>query len=443
VSRRPARPLATAPLRPCPRPAARRRLAACLAALSLPALVTAQAPPPAADDLPLPTIHPASVAVRLEVLHDDLTLPVSLVPLEAGRGALLLTQLDGLVRVLESGRLSSEPFLSLRHRVTALEGEQGLYGVALEPEARARARGRERMLVAAFTEIGSGDLIVAGYPVDAELRAADPAGELELLRVAMPEPFHHGGQVRFGPDDMLWVSIGDGEASTGFLHQVPPTSQSLADLRGSLLRIDAFPAARPGEGEPPPYRVPDDNPFVGVAEGAFGEPVRPEIWAHGFRNPWKFTFDERSGALFLADVGADRWEEINLVTRGGNYGWPSREGPECQWLPDGPGMVDPACPERTFEEPLVAYAHLALDPNGGQAVVGGVVVRDPELPSLSGRYLFGDFVTGRLWSLDLERDRIELLIDTDLALTAIAQGPRDEVFLLGVQGVMARLVLAP
>jgi glucose/arabinose dehydrogenase len=389
----------------------------------------------------LPTIHPASVAVRLETMLDDLALPVSAVPVGDDAGRLLVTQLAGVVVVVEEGVVRGEPFLDLRHRVTGLEGEQGLFTVALEDAARARERGHPPHLVAAFTEIGTGDLVVAAYPIIGAMQAADPAAEVELLRVPMPEPFHHGGQVAFAADGTLFVSVGDGQASNRFLHEHPASAQRFDTLRGKLLRIDPFPvAADPLDRA---YAVPVDNPFVGVSAGRFGERVRDEIWAFGFRNPWKFTFDEASGAIYLSNVGQDRWESIYRVVRGGDHGWPAREGPECQTLPDVDVLVDPTCPTSSYVEPVVFYAHLALDPAGGQAVVGGLIVRDPELPGLHGRYLFGDFVSGRLWSWDRAEDRIELLLDTDLAITGIDAGPRGEVLVIGVQGVLARLVAAP
>lgn len=417
-------------------PTALRPLSAVLLVLAA-SLAAAQE---AAEVPRLPTIHPASVAVELDPILDDLALPVSAVPVGDGSGRLLVTQLAGTVVVVEEGVVRAEPFLDLRHRVTGLEGEQGLFTVALEDDARARERGHRPHLVAAFTEIGTGDLVVAAYPTIGDAQAADPGAEVELLRVPMPEPFHHGGQVAFAPDGTLFVSVGDGQASNHFLHEYPASAQRFDTLRGKLLRIDPFPIAADPLGRP--YGVPADNPFVGVSEGRFGESVRDEIWAFGFRNPWKFTFDPASGAIYLANVGQDRWESIYRVVRGGDHGWPAREGPECQTLPEVDVLVDPTCPISTYVEPVVSYAHLALDPAGGQAVVGGLIVRDPELPGLLGRYLYGDFVTGRVWSWDRADDRIELLLDTDLALTGIDAGPDGEVLVIGVQGVLARLVEA-
>src|SRR5690606_37274261 len=186
-----------------------------------------------------------------------------------------------------------------------------------------------------------------------------------------------------------------------------------------------------GWNSPAGYVVPEDNPFVDTP-GAL-----PEIFASGFRNPWKFSFDDATGALYLADVGNDRYEEINLVTAGGDYGWPSREGHECQWFPDVEGQVDPDCQDRAFEAPLIAYGHLALDPEGGQAVTGGVVSTDPGLPELLGAYVYGDFVVGRMWALLPGAAMPVQLLLAGPGLTSIAHGPAGELMVSFISGTVA------
>lgn len=364
----------------------------------------------------------------LEVLHEGLEKPVSALALEGGE--VLVSSLEGRVYLVADGAVRPQPVLDLTPRVTALQGEQGFYGVALEPAAAARER--PRWLVAAFTDRDTGDLVVSAFPYDDAAHRADASSERVVLSVPIPEPFHHGGQVRFGPDGMLWVSVGNGERSNDFLRLRPFSSQDLASLRGKLLRLDLSGAAA-GQA----YAVPPDNPFVGVA-GA-----REEVYAYGFRNPWKFAFDPANGDVLLADVGNDRWEEVNRVVRGGDHGWPAREGFECQALPDGPGLVEPRCAELDQVPPLWAYGHLALDPAGGQAVTGGVVARDPALPELEGSYLFADFVVGRIWSLDLAALTVTELLDTDLPITELVAGPRGEVLVVAINGTLARLTRAP
>lgn len=369
----------------------------------------------------------AQASYQLEVLYEGLEKPVSLLTLDDG--SMLLSSLDGRVYLLHDGVVRNAPVLDLTPRVTALEGEQGFYGVALEPAAAARAAGRPRWLVASFAERGTGALVVASYPFDDVARTASIEGEVTLLSILMPEPFHYGGQVRFGPDGMLWVSVGNGESSNRFLHETPFSSQDLGSLRGKLLRLDLS-AAHPGE----PYAVPPDNPFVGQ-EGA-----RPEVYAYGFRNPWKFTFHPVTSDILLVDVGNDRWEEVNVVQRGGDHGWPRREGLECQHFPDVPGLVDAACEEKSYVPPVHVYGHLAIDPLGGQAVTGGLV---PTAGPLAGDYVFADFVVGRIWSLDLGSGQATELLDTELAITELSLGPEGEVLVVSVSGVVGRLRTAP
>jgi glucose/arabinose dehydrogenase len=377
-----------------------------------------------------PPLHEATAKVELVPLLAELSLPVAAIPFDDDR--LLVTQLAGEVVLIEEGLVVAAPFLDLRHRVTALAGEQGLFSIAVESAERAAAHGTPRHVVAAYTEIESGDLIVAAYPLAPHGRWADAFIELELLRIPMPEPFHHGGAVLFATDGTLFVSVGDGEAANVHLTRRPHTAQDFGSLRGKVLRIDP----RFGEGT---YVVPADNPFVGLDVGPHGEPVRPEIWAYGLRNPWKLSL-EADGTLVAAGVGNDRWESIIGITKGRDHGWPAREGRECQSLPDEDRLVDPACPVTSYVEPLVTYGHFALDPAGGLAVTGGHLVSDPDLPGLVGRYVFGDFVSGRLWSWDPAAERVELLLETGLSITAIERGPRHEVLVLGVQGILARVV---
>lgn len=368
----------------------------------------------------------AQAEYELEVLYTGLEKPVSVLAIP--NDGMLLASLDGRVYLLRDGVVRGRPVLDLVLRVTALRGEQGMFSVALEPTEAAAAAGRDRWMVAAFTERETGDLLVSAFPFDGESLTADPSHERVVLRVPMPEPYHHGGQVRFGPDGLLWVSVGNGELSNRFLRERPFTSQDLSSLRGKLLRLDLSGAAS-GDA----YAVPPDNPFVG-APGA-----RPEVYAYGFRNPWKFAFHPVTGDVLMVDVGNDRWEEVNRVQPGGDHGWPRREGHECQHLPDGPGLVDEHCEATIDVGPVHAYGHLALDPSGGQAITGGAVFVDPPWSGPGGVYLFADFVVGRVWALDLATQVVTELIDTDLPITEVARGPTGEALVVSVSGTVALL----
>jgi glucose/arabinose dehydrogenase len=227
---------------------------------------------------------------------------------------------------------------------------------------------------------------VRGPP--ATTNVADPASERVLLRVDKPHFNHNGGQIAFGPDGFLYASLGDGGGAHDGLADTPPShgpignGQNVEVLLGKVLRIDVDGPHDPGLE----YRIPPDNPFAGAA-GA------DEIYAYGFRNPYRFCFDDRPGgndALYVADVGQDLEEELDVVARGGNYGWAIREGSLC-FDPIQPQAPPASCPTtglggEPLLGPVLTYPHTL-----GLAVVGGYVYRGAALPLLSGRYVFGDF----------------------------------------------------
>jgi glucose/arabinose dehydrogenase len=420
-------------MRTAQRPRARR--GAWTAALLAVAAVAATVAASAAASAPLATpSRPTSEAYALAPWFDGLRLPVAVVTVPDRPDHWLAVQLEGLVVDVRGDALQPRPFLDLRHRVTGLEGEQGLFSAALEPRDRAHARGRARYLVTAFSERDTGDLVVAAYPVDEAAWWADETAEIEVLRVPMPTPFHHGGFVRFGPDGHLYVTIGDGSAAIDPAVERSGGAASLRVWRGKIVRLDLLPAAGPA----PAYAVPADNPFASGGTATGGSAL-PEIWAYGFRNPWKLTFDPASGEAIVVDVGADRWEEVHRVVPGGDHGWPAREGRACVLLEDGT-LLDPGCDAREDVAPWITYGHLALDPDGGLAVVGGVVVRDPALPELIGRYVFSDFVSGRVWAYDPDADRREILADAGPGVSAVDEGPAGEVLIVTLDGTVRRLV---
>lgn len=245
------------------------------------------------------------------------------------------------------------------------EIEQGLLGLAFAPDGR--------HLYVNYTD-GSGDTRIVEFRMDGA--QADPASRRELLVVEQPLPDHNGGHLAFGPDGMLYVGLGDGGG-----HGDPlDNAQRLDTLLGKLLRLDPHPY---GDR---PYSIPADNPFVGR------EGVRPEIWAYGLRNPWRFSFDQQTGDLWIADVGQHKWEEINVAlstSRGGeNYGWNRLEGTDPF---QGSAPAGTAAPVHT-------YPH----DDGSCAVTGGVVYRGGRIPSLQGRYVYGDFCSGLLRVLSLQ-----------------------------------------
>ena len=201
----------------------------------------------------------------------------------------------------------------------------------------------------------------------------------ELIVLETPQPYrnHNGGTVRFGPDDLLYLGLGDGGAAA----DPHGHGQNLGTLLGSMLRIYVAEASAAE-----PYRIPADNPFVGAAE------ARWEIYAYGLRNPWRMAFDPATGLLWTGDVGQNRWEEVDVIVAGGNYGWAAREGVEC--------FAAAECAVASEELPVWVYGR-----DEGCSISGGVVYRGDGIPGLAGAYVFGDYCSGQIWGLDAARRR--------------------------------------
>ena len=233
---------------------------------------------------------------------------------------------------------------------------------------------------------------------------ADATTEAVIMEVAQPYSNHNGGQLAFGPDGYLYLGPGDG----GSGGDPSGNGQNLGTLLGKILRIDVR-GVRNG------YRIPPDNPFVGV-QGA-----RPEVWAYGMRNPWRFSFDSATGRLWAADVGQNAWEEVNRVERGGNYGWNVMEGRHCYKPSSG-------CDRSELILPLAEYSH-----NDGCSVTGGFVYRGQRLASLQGAYLYADYCSGKIWALRPQSDGSvsnEEILDTNLQIASFAQDLAGEVYIL-------------
>lgn len=236
---------------------------------------------------------------------------------------------------------------------------------------------------------------------------ADPNSELMLMEIPDVSS-HDGGQLAFGPDGYLYLSVGDG--STGSReHPNSGNGQDRSTLRGSLLRIDVS-----GGTDSDRYRIPPDNPFVGVAE------VKEEIWAYGFRNPWRFSFDRETGDLWLVDVGAHLREEINQVQKGCNYGWNIMEGTHCH--DEDSRCVDSLVPPQ-----------VEVSRNNFCAIIGEYVFRGRDIPPLVGAYLYADFCTGQIFGLwyDGHSDPYhQLILDTELNISSFGQDRAGNIYIL-------------
>jgi glucose/arabinose dehydrogenase len=320
----------------------------------------------ACDGAPSP--QPSSVDARLEPVI-TLERPVAMAS-RAGDEQLYVAQQGGLVVAFGDDQPGRRVVLDLTDPTEA-SGEQGLLGLAFSPDGR--------RLYVNFTDL-AGDTHVVEYAMAGE--RADPGSARELLSVDQPFANHNGGDLAFGPDGFLYIGLGDG----GGAGDPFGNGQSLQTLLGKMLRID------PRSSGGAPYTVPSSNPFV-------GDPgARPEIWAYGLRNPWRFSFDRATGDLWIADVGQSSLEEIDrqpASSRGGeNYGWNAFEGSvPFSGSSSAGGVVSPV-----FE-----YDHTG----GVCAVAGGYVYRGDAIPALDGAYLFADVCVGRVTWLRLTEDGVE------------------------------------
>jgi uncharacterized repeat protein (TIGR03806 family) len=307
-------------------------------------------------------------------------------------------------------------WLDFTARVDA-RSEGGMLGLAFHPSFPAVP---EAYL--SYTTNLAGNML----SVVSRLRLDDPfaptAGgttEQMLLTVAQPQQNHNGGDIAFGPDGYLYIGFGDG----GGAGDTANNAQNLTRLLGKMLRIDVIGVGFPSPG----YRIPPDNPHAAnprCGAGANASPC-PEIYASGFRNPWRWSFDQPTGQLWLGDVGQSEWEEVDIVERGGNYGWRCREGAN-PYNPSG-------CPTGGLVDPVAQYPHT----NGNVSVTGGYVYRGSAIPSLRGRYVFGDFASGRIWALaDDGRGGYDLeqLLDTPAQIAAFGLDAGSELYYVEYAG---------
>jgi glucose/arabinose dehydrogenase len=294
--------------------------------------------------------------------------PVHVTHAGDGSGRIFVAEQGGKIRILDNGSLLPASFLDISSRVICC-GEQGLLSVAFPPGYSAK-----RYFYVNYTRTPDGATVVARYRVSPnDANAADPASEEVVLTIPQPFPNHNGGQLAFGPDGYLYIGMGDG-GSGGDPFGL---AQNTDNVLGKLLRIDV-------ESGAVPYGVPPGNPFVGMAG------YRPEIWALGLRNPWRFSFDRLTGELYIGDVGQGAFEEIDVQPAGSpggqNYGWNIMEGANC--------YNSAICNTAGLTLPVATYDH-----SQGCSVTGGIVYQGAALPILQGIYLYSDFCSGRIWGL--------------------------------------------
>ncbi|MCB1307821.1 MAG: PQQ-dependent sugar dehydrogenase [Leptospiraceae bacterium] len=313
--------------------------------------------------------------IRLRPVAEGFQKPLQILFPPGTHAAMYVVQQDGRIYRLVGQQRNL--FLDISDRINASSGEEGLLSMAFEPEFRdGGTLPVGKKCYVNYTAGRPGHTVVAEIPIEMQsgVPTALTSAERRILRIQQPYRNHNGGLLLFGPDRKLYIGTGDG----GSAGDPADNAQNPGALLGKLLRIDVTP------GRSRPYSIPVDNPFLTRSQ------FRGEVYALGLRNPWRFSFDKRSGRLYVADVGQNRQEEINLVQAGDNLGWNAMEGELC-YPPDSDCRAD------SFTAPIDVYGR-----DAGMSITGGYVYRGRELTGWFGHYFFGDYVTGRIWALPLD-----------------------------------------
>ena len=362
---------------------------------------------------------PVYAQFDLEVAFPNLAFnnPVDIQHAGDGSNRLFVAELKtGRIMVFENDQneVETAEFLDVSSRLRTSNGEEGLLGLAFHPDYENNghffvyysASNPRRSVVERYT---------ASPPSS---NTADPNSRLPILEVEQPFGNHNGGQLAFGPNDgFLYIALGDG----GDGGDPQEHGQDPRTLLGSILRIDVNNAS-----EETPYTIPSDNPFVGNVDE-----YREEIYAYGLRNPWRFSFDPVTGWLWTGDVGQGAREEIDIIEKGGNYGWNTMEGTRC---------FDPSsdCPTDGLALPVWEYGR-----SEGRSVTGGHVYRGSRVPELVGSYIYADFETGRVWALDYDGSSEatnDILTTVDFGISSFGVSEENELFICDLGGALYRFV---
>jgi glucose/arabinose dehydrogenase len=382
-------------------------------------------------------LYPSELELELKLVAENLNSPVGMTHAGDGSGRLFIISQRGQILILKDGRVQEEPFLDIRDRMAKLPKgytEMGLLGLAFHPAYK--ENGRFFIYYSASSEKEESDhrSIIAEYHVSQNDPNKAAKEERVLLTVEQPEPNHNGGQMAFGPDGFLYVGLGDG-GGAGDQHGDIGNGQNVNNLLGSIIRLDT--------DSEEAYEVPRDNPFVDKPYG------KKEIYAYGLRNPWRFSFDRKTGKLFCADVGQNKYEEINIIEKGKNYGWRAMEGMHI--------YDEKLYGQGTSGEyimPVSEYPH-----EEGISVTGGYVYRGDQFKDMQGKYFFADW-SGKLFYLeqltDLQWSRHKAVLkgkdthETDFRINSFGEAEDGELYIVGqrkkggndVNGVVYRLLLA-
>lgn len=371
---------------------------------------------------------PGNVAIQLEQVATDLVDPINVTHAADGSGRVFIVERTGTVRIIQEGQVLPEPFLDIASLVKTDFLEQGLLGLAFHPDYA--SNGQFYVFYSDYSTNGRHTL--ATYTVSGDdPNLADPDSGRILFSLADPYTNHNGGTIKFGQDGYLYIAIGDG----GYVGDPYDNAQDLDSPLGKILRIDV------NSGDP--YGIPADNPFADAGttlmRSGIEEPGRyhpegvPEIWAHGLRNPWQFSFDRENGDIYIADVGQNYWEEVNVAAAdaaGVNYGWDLLEGTHCY-----PADVTECQPYATL--PVAEYDHA----DGSCSITGIGVYRGEQYASLNGVYFNSDYCSGKFWGLakdDAGAWTYQELLDTELLVTGAGEDEAGELYVTACSCVFGR-----
>ncbi|MCU0491312.1 MAG: PQQ-dependent sugar dehydrogenase [Chloroflexaceae bacterium] len=383
------------------------------AAPGAPTATAATAAPAAATAAP--AVPATAPNLTLQEVASGFTRPIHVTSAGDGSGRLFVIEQRGIVNIVREGQRLEQPFLDIEPLVGSSGNEQGLLSIAFHPEYASNGQ-----FFVNYTN-REGDTVVARYRVSADPNVADPGSATVLLTIDQPAANHNGGMMAFGPDGYLYIGMGDG----GRAGDPWNNAQNLDALLGKMLRIDV----NSENGEP--YAIPSDNPFVGQ-NGA-----RPEIWAYGLRNPWRFSFDRQTGDMYIADVGQNAQEEVHFqpaASQGGeNYGWRMMEGDLC--FPAGEN-----CDRQGLELPFVTYGR-----GEGCSITGGYVYRGSAYPQMAGFYIYADYCSGNMWAIHQVNGTWQnrLVAETDSNISSFGQDEGGELYLTDREGgTLYRVVVA-
>jgi uncharacterized protein (TIGR03437 family) len=339
--------------------------------------------------------------IELKPVAIGLSSPLYLTSARDGSGRLFIVERPGVIRVMLPGATSplTTPFLDIRAKVL-LDAECGLLGLAFHPQYTSNRR-----FFVNYTRIPDGATVISEFTASTSNPNIAETNEKIILTIEQPFLNNNGGMIAFGPDGYLYIGMGDGGAG----YDPGDRAQNIEELLGKMLRIDVD-----HPDGTVPYSSPSDNPYFGSTPG------RDEIYAMGLRNPFRWSFDRATGEIYAGDAGEDTKEEIDIITRGGNYGWRVYEGNSCTG--QGPAPCNPAL----FTPPIYEYDHT----NGRCSVIGGYVYRGSQGTFLPGSYIFGDYCTGEIFMLN--NNTVTLLMDTELQIVSFGEDEAGELYVVSM-----------